>query len=175
MPAHPAVGAPLVGLAGIVEPGASQEVGETIAVDVGEANAAPHAGARLVVLGEEGRRSDIVIGHPRMNLRAAPIGAARIQEGRSHDDVGVAVAVDVAGGSDRPTHPRAGLVGIGGEDGRCPGAGGGSVVHPDVSFIVLSGVVVVGAQDDVGETIGVDVAGGRHRVAQVGVGLIALP
>ena len=92
----------------------------------------------------------------------------------ANDHIVVAVIVDVPGRPHRVAKLGVGLVALGG-----PVRGSGkpprrAVVDIDAALVVLAVVIFRRADDDVVIAIAVDVPGRPHRVAKLGVGLVAL-
>src|SRR5207244_3966603 len=129
-------------------------------------------GACLVALGGPGGSGRKAGGGAAVDEGPALVGLAVVEEEGADDDVGEAVAVDVACGRDGDAELGARLVALGGPGGRGQQAGDGAVVDEGTTFVGLAVVVEVGTDDDVGEPVAVDVAGGRHGDAEVGTRLI---
>ena len=177
-------GAAVVGLAAVVRIGTDDNVGIAVAVHVAGGVHRGHGSTDLIALEHPVGIGRGAVG-PQAGRRAIPdkggalVGLAVVVIKGRDDDVGIAVAVHVAGGADPVAQDGGGLVAL----GQPVGVGGGAVgsqpgrrAIPDKgrTLVGLGVVVTVGADDNVGIAVAVDIAGRARRAAHVDGVLVAL-
>ena len=144
--------------------GADQDVGEAVAVHVAAVGGVAQAGAGLVAL-------DLPVQARRRRAAqeqegGALVGLVVLPAAGAHEEVGVAVAVDVAGlGEVVPeVGRRAGQAGLVAPARGGAQAAGAAVVEPDPAVVAPVG----GAHHHVGVAVSVHVTDAGHRAAEVG-------
>ena len=106
--------------------------------------------------------------------RSAFIGLSTVEQIRAHDDVVIAVAVDVSGARHGEPEPRVHLIGFERGVWRSSQARGGPRVEEGAALVRLAVVEEGRADDHVGEAVAVDVARARYREAELRARLVAL-
>jgi hypothetical protein len=151
-------------------------IGTAVAIDVAERD---HVRA-VALLGGEDRTDREVAAHDAAGpaVEATHESAPRVLQveraaGLAHREVGIAVAVEVAEARERVAEFRVGVEPVNRRVGRGDDAAGRAAVERHRTASRKRAGLAESADDDVGEAVGVDVAGVRHRVAEVAARLHA--
>ena len=141
--------------------GADDEVGEPVVVEVAGRRGGDAEAVERGAADERVQQAAVDAGvDPRVAVAAAAVGGL----GSRHQEVAEAVAVEVAEAADRAAEVVADAVAV----DRAQQAAVPARVDPGAAGRPASAVVERGADDQVAETVAVDVAGGGHRAAEAG-------